>query len=263
MSPRKHATRKPTPRRPMDGLRQQAQRISLSRLRQVAPWFLVALTLVLVWLMARQIPTVMASYPIYEVGVKGVSDERRQYQVRAELIDVLRGENYFSVPLNQVYDTVAALTWVDDVSVRREWPGKVLLTVTERRPMAVWNNQSLVANDGEPFEALDKYDASSLPRLNGPDNRLQDVMSLYHSMGRVLSSAGISIEQMDVNARLTARLELSNGVELVVDRDQYINKLSRFVTLLEHLSSREGRYVQRVDLRYSDGMAVVWREQNS
>ena len=99
-----------------------------------------------------------------------------------------------------------------------------------------------------------------MPRLNGPDQRLEEVMSFYHSMGKLLRDVGLGIERMEVNARLTARLTLDNQMQLVVDRENYVGKLRRFTRLYRGVLSTDSRGVARVDLRYADGIAVTWRD---
>lgn len=219
---------------------------------------LVAITLVVgvIWL-----PRIMDHYPIRKVGVDGVHDVRRQQQVQTALASLVRDANYFSAPLDAIYQRAKSLSWVADVSVRRQWPGTVTLDIKEREPVAIWNESVLVASNGQPFKALKEYDLAGLPRLDGPEQRLDEVMGFYHSMSKVLRGVNLSIKQMEVNARLTARLTLNNDMQVVVDRENYVSKLRRFVRLYQGVLSTDSRQVARADLRYADGVAVTWRSQ--
>lgn len=233
------------------------------RLSQATPWLLMGLVLVGVLASLIWLPRFMDQYPIRQVKVEGVNDERRQQEIQVNLSERISGENFFSVPLGRVHEQVSTIPWVAGVSVRRQWPGTLVLSVEERTPVAVWNDALLVSSAGEPFTGLDKYSVESLPKLSGPERRLDEVMAYYHSMSKLLQQVDLGIRSMQVDARLTARLELDNGIVVVVDREAYAHKLRRFVRLYQGALGMDSRGLARVDLRYADGMAVQWREDGT
>lgn len=230
------------------------------RLNRALPWALTGLALMTVISGVIWLPRVMDAYPLEQVRVEGVEDERRQQQIMAVLSGLVRDENFFSVPLPRLHEEVTALSWVSDAQLRRSWPDRLVLQVSERVPVAVWNDESLVSGNGEPFSALDKYSTEGLPKLSGPSERLEEVMDYYHSMSRILRGSDLAIRSLAVDARLTARVELEDGLLLVVDRQGYAGKLRRFVVLHGNVLEQESRRPVRVDLRHADGMAVTWGE---
>lgn len=241
----------PAPRQPL-----------AERLASALPMLLGGLALLALITGMIYLPGVLAGYPIERVAVEGVKDERRQNEVRLTLSGLVAEESFFTVSLADVFRQTRALPWVADVQVRRRWPDTLVLTVEERVAVAVWNDDLLVATSGDAFRALKQYDTLSLPRLQGPEERLSAVMDYYHSMSKVLSPARLSIRELQVDARLTARLELDNGIRLVVDRHQFAKKLRRFVRVYHGVLAADVRGVAQVDLRYADGMAVQWQQSS-
>ena len=255
---RQTRARAATPRR---GQPRAGATLSLRRrLQRALPWALASVALLTLMAGVIWLPRAMEAWPVEQVSVRGVEDERRQQQVRAVLSGVVRGENFFSVPLARLHEELASLSWVSEARVRRSWPDRVELEVRERVPVAVWNGEVLVSGGGTPFAALDKYRTEGLPQLSGPERRLDEVMEYYHGMSRILRGSGMAIQSLSVDARLTARVELREGPVLVVDRDGFAGKLRRFMTLHEQVLERESRRPVRVDLRYADGMAVTWED---
>jgi cell division protein FtsQ len=233
-----------------------------ARLAAALPWSLAALSLGLVLTGVIYLPRLLSAWPLEAVRVTGVADERRQEAVKVALADMLADENFFSVPLERLHERVTRLPWVAEASIRRRWPDRLVLDVTERVPVAVWNGESLVSGSGQVFRALEQYATGDLPRLSGPAARLDEVMRYYHSIAKLLGELELGIRVMDVDSRLTARLELDNGARLVVDRENFTAKLRRFVRFYNQVARNDSRRLVRVDLRYGNGLAVRWQDDD-
>lgn len=251
---KKAVARKPRPR---NGVAWRA------RLAAALPWTLAAVSLAGVLAGVIYMPRMLSAWPLEEVSVTGVSDARRQEAVRVSLSELLADENFFSVPLERIHDRVTDLAWVSGASVRRRWPDRLVLDVTERVPVAVWNEDTLVSSSGEAFSAVEQYATEGLPRLSGPEDRLDEVMNYYHGITKMLDELDPDIRVMAVDERLTARLELDSGAKLIVDRDGYTAKLRRFVRFYQEVARPVERRLARVDLRYGNGLAVRWRDEDT
>ena len=55
-------------------------------------------------------------------------------------------------------------------------------------------------------------------------------------------------------------LTTEDGIEVLLGRDNLVDKMQRFMTIEQRLLQDRREMIARVDLRYSNGMAVAWRE---
>ena len=51
-----------------------------------------------------------------------------------------------------------------------------------------------------------------------------------------------------------------SGIEMLLGRDDVVDKMQRFLTIDKLMLAERRELIARVDLRYSNGMAVAWRE---
>lgn len=72
-------------------------------------------------------------------GIEFTDDDSVQ-----RIADGLVGRSMFRVDLNQARDDIALQPWVRRVSIRRDWPDRIIVDIGERRPVA-----SYPADDGE------------------------------------------------------------------------------------------------------------------
>lgn len=240
---------------------QKAAGLSLrARLSAAMPWAMLMSALLLVGSAVIFLPRLLDAWPVSHVKVDGVTTEVRQQQLSARLVDLLAGKNFFTVSLGDLRDRADSLDWVASAEVARRWPDTLVLTVHERVPVAVWNDKQLISNQSVVFAALAEYDTGSLPHLSGPNQQVEQVMNYYHSISQALAGLGLGVKRLEVDARLTARLTLDNGLLVVVDRDDFAFKLQRFARLYSKVLTRDGRSVKRADLRYADGVAVEFAD---
>lgn len=207
-------------------------------------------------------------------GRRLTSDGRLDPQrVKAELGPAVRG-NMLLLDLKGLELAVAALPWVERVSVRRRWPHTLEVRLTERTAIARWGRESLLDRHGELFTpAQIADDLLTLPRLLGPVGREQRVWRQFLQWRQQLAAAELNLVGLTLDARgafsLTLVEELSsersdqatNHVEVILGRRSAEARIERLVRLAPTLLRRRPGEIARLDLRYDNGLAVRFREQ--
>ena len=257
------ASRKPTPRgasrlvKPQP-LSQRLPKPSLAGLKRfVWPVLLAGLAVGLHELGQRLLP--YADRPIAKVSVQGelgyVSREAVQQRI-APFVE----QSFFKVDLNGMRQQLEQMPWIAQVEVRRVWPDQVVVRLDEQLPIARWGDEALLNNKGQAFapDELSRYE--HLPQLHGPKRAQQRVMQQYQMLSQMLRPMGFSISRLELRERGSWFLTTSQGVELLLGRDQIVEKMRRFTAIYQKALEQESERIARIDLRYANGLAVAWQE---
>ena len=103
----------------------------------------------------------------------------RDRVARAELIerlDLARGRSIFAYSPASIREALLTHRWVNDVSVERRWPNHLIIYLTERRAVAIWQSGTesvLLDREGKiiapatpaDFDALPVFEGEAVPRL--------------------------------------------------------------------------------------------------
>ena len=200
-------------------------------------------------------------WPIKRLLVTAEYQRVNAEQLRAAVQPQI-GQGYFALDLARVREAVQAVPWVERVEVRKRWPDVLELVVVEHRAYAHWGQDRLLSFQGEVFQVPGAQELQGLPRLSGPNGRVREVIEFYESAQRAFANTGLSISGARVTSRGSWALELSTGAQVMVGRvDAPMAKVQKLVTVLPKILTGEARSVRRIDLRYSNGVAVEWVEK--
>ena len=207
------------------------------------------------WFLSRlQDPNVM---PIRLVKVEGEVRHLNPKRLEEVVYKAVDG-SFFSVTLAKVRAEVELLPWVDSVSIRRVWPDTLRVKVVEQQPLARWANDGLVNLRGEIFRPKPMLDFPGLAVLEGEAQDCVGISQEYQKIETLLSTVGLELEKVRVDARQAWMLWTRNGLELNLGRKQVMPRLSRFVQLYPGLSSGNRAMLKKVDLRYPNGFTTSW-----
>ncbi len=216
-----------------------------------------ALLVTAIWLRTGLIGA--EQWPVRWLDVEGSLQRISASQVRSAAIGPA-SHGVFAVDLDEVRRAVEALPWVAEASVSRQWPDALTVRVVEHRPVARWNDDRLLSDRGEVFEVSGSSSMQGMALLTGPESRRDEVLDQWRRMRRELGSIGQDIARMGVDERGAWTLRLDSGLELALGRDHMDQRLQRYIRVHDELHA-QGRPLARIDLRYTNGVAVRWADQ--
>ena len=173
------------------------------------------------------------------------------------------GRSFFATDLAEVKVALEQRPWVETAAVRRVWPDGLVIDVREKKPLAYWNDDQLISRSGRLFQPANRDAAGALPRLSGPDERVGDVIELGRLMANRLAEEGLGFAGLTLEQRGAWTLTLANGIEVALGRDQVEERFARFLTVYDGQLAARSDEVQRIDARYTNGVAVKWKPLDS
>ena len=149
----------------------------------------------------------------------------------------------------EVRDRLRQVPLVKDVNVRKLYPDRLLIELTEREPFAVWQKEGkvvVVSADGTPIQELSDARFTNLPFVvgTGANKRIGEFLKIVDSAGdlRTRIRAGILVGERRWNLKMTSGLD----VKLPEDRPE--EAIAQFARI-----AREARVLDKdlvsVDLR--------------
>jgi cell division protein FtsQ len=213
---------------------------------------LIAIILGLDWLVRAD------TFPVRAVRFEGEFKRVSQSELQDAVMDSVRG-SFLRLDLDAVKGKVESVPWVQSAAVRRAWPRDVYVRFTEQKLLAHWNDGAWVNQALEAVHVPVQADMpASAPWLEGPDGAQAQVFTEYQALNKLLQASGLELTRLTLTPRRTWRVELSNDVVLVLDREEVEHKIDRFAQAWP-LLARDGRAIHQVDLRYTNGFAVQWK----
>ena len=197
--------------------------------------------------------------PIRAITVDGPFQRVSALQIEEAISEEL-SEGFFGANLGLIQAKVVALPWIDQARVARRWPATLEIHVTEQVPAACWGETGLLNVRGELFVEDARHVPAELPRLSGPDGHSAEVAQTYLDVRDQLIPMGLDLRRVHLDARGAWQVTLQNGVEIRLGRRDVSERLSLFVDVVANLVSSREADIEFVDMRYSNGFTIGWKE---
>ncbi|HEY5645272.1 MAG TPA: FtsQ-type POTRA domain-containing protein [Pseudomonadales bacterium] len=201
--------------------------------------------------------------PVLRVSVVGQLDDAEREQIRTTVRSQLRG-GMLSADLDGLSSAILELSWPREVTVRRNWPETLQISVEKPAVVAAWRDAYL-ASDGQVVRL--PGGRSNLPRFECSLAEPRQAMEIFHRLSRAGSRDGLRVERLTENplgewgATLT-RTDAEGEVNVVLGAESVMERFDRFLVVYrQHLAGRLAE-IARVDARYDNGVAVSWSKED-
>ncbi|MGB5200852.1 MAG: cell division protein FtsQ/DivIB [Sedimenticolaceae bacterium] len=197
--------------------------------------------------------------PLRVVEVKGDFRHLETVHIERSVIDAIDG-GFFSCDMQKLRTAVLEIPWVEDVSIRRVWPDKLSMLVTEQVPLARWGEDALISVRSRIFRPASLGEYAGLVKLSGPAGSADRVVVFYQAIVSAARARDLSIREVQLDERRHWWVRFADGLTLSLGREDIENRLAQFFRVYPKLIADPKRRPERVDMRYAHGFAVRWLE---
>lgn len=206
-------------------------------------------------------------FPLAGIKVDGQIVHNNAVTLRANVAPHLAG-NFFTINLGAARTAFEAVPWVRKAVVRRQFPNKLRVTLTEQVPVAHWGDEAgsqLINGYGEVFDANVAEAAEGLPRLSGPPDQAGQVLGMYRVLEPLFEPYDLTLDELALSSRGSWRAVLDNGAVIEMGRGQsdvVTGRAQRFLHSVTQVAAQYGRTVdalESADLRHNDAYALRLR----
>lgn len=196
--------------------------------------------------------------------IKVASDYHRVSKVHLKKVIAthIQKENFLTLNIAQLKKELLNIPWVQDATIRRAWPGTLLIKLEEQKPMALFNEKGVVNQRGDLFYPSPSSIPQDLPRLIASESEIHTALQYYQKMAAMIKPLKLKIVLLEFSFDGNFKVILNNGTALLLGKTDILKRWKRFVSAYPKLfqeASSTNRRIGQIDLRYPNGFAVRWR----
>lgn len=216
----------------------------------------------LLWLAQRPAMT------ISRISLQGDHAHLSRTEVLTSVVPQLKGQ-FLTMNLAAAQAAFEGLPWVRRAEVRRVWPGRLVVTLQEHVPVALWQqgedeqggDEKLVNSQGEIFDAnLGELSEEDLPVLEGPTAESARLLATWQRLAPLFGPAGDELVRLRLSDRGSWLAVLASGAQVQLGRGEaevLTARAARFVaTVGAAVARQQAAGWASADLRHADGYAL-------
>lgn len=200
------------------------------------------------------------SHPVDRVAITG-SLQHVKKQALVEQLKPMLKDGFILLDLTAIREELEQHAWIDEVRIERRWPNEVLIDIREQQPIARWGEKGFLNHRGQLFEPPVQPEVTGLALLDGPQGQSEQVMNNFRGLADMLRQKNLQLLSLRLDKRGNWVALMNDNVQITLGHDQIMEKMRRFMRTYEDVLAAEFERVESIDMRYSNGLAVAWKQQ--
>lgn len=234
----------------------------------VPGWFLYLAYVLLAVIIAASVAFAIRSYqnaPAARVYIEATGLSAPQYQTLKEALGERASGSYFTADLQSMRNIALGLSWVDEVSLARDWQRGIIVRALPKQAIAKFGTERLVDAKGQVFVPADEAELAltteQLVTLQGSKSQAPVIMQQMQQINDWYEPLGIEVVDIILTPRMTWIVRFDDGLRVIVDNENTAQKLLNLSQLLGNQLSEQRADIQAVDLRYKNGFTIAWKSE--
>ncbi len=242
--------------------RRNPSRSSL-RTRFSLPWKSIALTVLVIAPLALVVGIYQwiqdpQNLTITSVEVKGDLNILDKEQLQP-VIEPFTKTNLYLLDQKSLETAIESNPWVHSASMTKIWPDKLIVKIFEQNPVAFWGDKEMLAENGEIIKASLPKEKGNLPLLYSPNDKGRNMATGFLKIRKWMKDFPLKMVEFKEDRRGSWQIKLENGMTVKIGREHQEKRLRRFMVGYDHGLKQVINNVKTVDLRYTNGFAVKWK----
>lgn len=180
-----------------------------------------------------------------------------------QISGIKAGEDLLMLFPRTVSEKLMISPWIKSASIRKDFPDRVLINISEATPFAILDNDGqtfLIDEKGRMLEEMKNDPVPFLPVIYSGAHRNHDNFREALNLAKIIKDKKIATERSRVE--ILANVKTPEDITLIIDKvvvkignGDYEQKLDRLFTIEEEIKKR-ALAVDYVDLRFANRVVV-------
>ena len=226
-----------------------------------AKYFFMALVIGLLLLILLMGGKALRDAPPAAIEVSHQGLTAMQHHALQQTMNQQSISSFFTTDLQTLRDIAVDLSWVDQISVTRDWQRGIVITALPKQAVANFGTERLVDAKGVVFVPADSDELTQddFAMLQGEITQAPVIMQQMQQINEWYAPLNIQVEDIILSPRMTWLVRFNNGLRVIVDNENTAQKLLSLSQLLANQLSARRHEMQSIDLRYKNGFSIAWQ----